>query len=56
MVMVGLVTALAGLATPLSVRKTFVGSAPKGTESLNLAPFEKDLEFRLNRFPSAQSA
>jgi 2-oxoglutarate ferredoxin oxidoreductase subunit gamma len=45
MVMVGFVTALAGLATPAAVRKAIAGSVPKGTESLNLAAFEKGLVF-----------
>ena len=45
MVMVGFVTALAGLATPPAVRKAIVDSVPKGTENLNLAAFEKGLEY-----------
>jgi len=45
MVMVGFVTALAGLATPPAVRQAIVDSVPKGTEQLNLAAFEKGLEF-----------
>jgi 2-oxoglutarate ferredoxin oxidoreductase subunit gamma len=45
MVMVGFVTALAGLATPPSVRKAIADSVPKGTVNLNLAAFEKGLEF-----------
>ncbi|MFZ0962107.1 MAG: 2-oxoacid:acceptor oxidoreductase family protein [Terriglobia bacterium] len=45
MVMVGFVTALAELATPLAVRKAIADSVPKGTEELNLAAFEKGLEF-----------
>ncbi|MGD0222149.1 MAG: 2-oxoacid:acceptor oxidoreductase family protein [Terriglobia bacterium] len=45
MVMVGFVTALAGLATPQAVRKAIADSVPKGTEKLNLAAFEKGLEF-----------
>ena len=45
MVMVGFVTALAGLATPPAVRKAIADSVPKGTENLNLAAFEKGLEF-----------
>jgi 2-oxoglutarate ferredoxin oxidoreductase subunit gamma len=45
MVMVGFVTALAELATPQSVRKAIADSVPKGTENLNLAAFEKGLEF-----------
>jgi 2-oxoglutarate ferredoxin oxidoreductase subunit gamma len=45
MVMVGFVTALAGLATPQAVRKAIADSVPKGTGNLNLAAFEKGLEF-----------
>jgi len=45
MVMVGFVTALAGLATPQAIRKAIGDSVPKGTENLNLAAFEKGLEF-----------
>ncbi|HXW15561.1 MAG TPA: 2-oxoacid:acceptor oxidoreductase family protein [Terriglobia bacterium] len=44
-VMVGFVTALTGLATPPAVRKAIADSVPKGTENLNLAAFEKGLEF-----------
>ena len=45
MVMVGFVTALAGLASPEAIRKAIGDSVPKGTENLNLAAFEKGLEF-----------
>jgi 2-oxoglutarate ferredoxin oxidoreductase subunit gamma len=45
MVMVGFVTALTELATPPAVRKAIAASVPKGTENLNLAAFEKGLEF-----------
>ena len=45
MVMVGFVTALTGLATPEAVRKAIADSVPKGTESLNIAAFEKGLAF-----------
>jgi 2-oxoglutarate ferredoxin oxidoreductase subunit gamma len=43
MVMVGFVTALAGLASPEAIRKAIRDSVPPGTESLNLAAFEKGL-------------
>ena len=56
MVMVGFVTALTGLATPAAVRKAIAGSVPKGTESLNLAAFEKGLEFGLSKLSSPQAA
>jgi 2-oxoglutarate ferredoxin oxidoreductase subunit gamma len=45
MVMVGFVTALTGLATPPAVREAIADSVPQGTENLNLAAFEKGLEF-----------
>jgi 2-oxoglutarate ferredoxin oxidoreductase subunit gamma len=45
MVMVGFVTALTQLATPPAVRKAIADSVPKGTEALNLAAFEKGLEY-----------
>jgi 2-oxoglutarate ferredoxin oxidoreductase subunit gamma len=45
MVMVGFVTALAEFASPPAVRKAIAESVPKGTENLNLAAFEKGLEF-----------
>lgn len=44
MVMVGFVAALTDLASPQAVRKAVETSVPKGTESLNLAAFEKGLE------------
>jgi 2-oxoglutarate ferredoxin oxidoreductase subunit gamma len=44
-VMVGFVTVLTGLATPAAVRQAIADSVPKGTENLNLAAFEKGLEF-----------
>ena len=48
-VMVGFTTAVTGIATPEAVRKSIRESAPRGTESLNLAAFEKGLEFGLSR-------
>ena len=54
MVMVGFVTALTGLATPPAVRKAIADSVPKGTEKLNLAAFEKGLEF--GQSPALRSA
>jgi 2-oxoglutarate ferredoxin oxidoreductase subunit gamma len=47
MVMVGFVTAMSRLATPDAVRKAVADSVPKGTEALNLAAFEKGLEYGL---------
>lgn len=44
-VMVGFVTAMTGIASPDAVRKAVQDSVPKGTESLNLAAFEKGLEY-----------
>ena len=45
MVMVGFVTALTQLATPQAVRQSIANSVPRGTENLNLAAFQKGLEF-----------
>src|SRR5208283_5409095 len=56
MVMVGFVTALAALATPQAVRKAIADSVPKGTESLNLAAFEKGLEFGQGLLSASQAA
>jgi len=56
MVMVGFVTALAGLATPPAVRQAIAGSVPKGTEKLNLAAFEKGLQFGQSQLASAPAA
>lgn len=56
MVMVGFVTALAGLATPASVRKAIAGSVPKGTQELNLAAFEKGLQFGQGLLTASQAA
>ena len=56
MVMVGFVTALTGLATPPAVRKAIADSVPKGTENLNLAAFEKGLEFGQSMLCSPHAA
>jgi 2-oxoglutarate ferredoxin oxidoreductase subunit gamma len=56
MVMVGFVTALAGLATPQAVRKAIVDSVPQGTGNLNLAAFEKGLEFGQSLLAAAHAA
>ena len=45
MVMVGFVTAVTGLTAPPAVRQAIADSVPKGTEKLNLAAFEKGLDF-----------
>ena len=45
MVMVGFVTAMTGIASPQAARKAVEDSVPKGTESLNLAAFEKGFEY-----------
>jgi len=45
MVMVGFVTALSDVASATAVRQAIAESVPKGTEKLNLAAFEKGLEF-----------
>ena len=56
MVMVGFVTALTGLATPAAIRQAIAGSVPKGTESLNLAAFEKGLQFGQSKLLTPHSA
>ncbi|HTS70642.1 MAG TPA: 2-oxoacid:acceptor oxidoreductase family protein [Terriglobia bacterium] len=56
MVMVGFVTALAELATPAAVRQAVAASVPKGTDKLNLAAFEKGLEFGQGKLCSAPAA
>jgi 2-oxoglutarate ferredoxin oxidoreductase subunit gamma len=56
MVMVGFVTAMSGLATPDAVRKAVAGSVPKGTETLNLAAFEKGLEYGLAQIAAGTQA
>ncbi len=45
LVMVGFTTALTGVASPEAVRKAIPESVPPGTESLNLAAFDKGLEY-----------
>jgi 2-oxoglutarate ferredoxin oxidoreductase subunit gamma len=56
MVMVGFVTAIADLFRPDTVRKAIEDSVPKGTESLNLAAFEKGLEYGLAQRAAAPNA
>ena len=56
MVMVGFVTAITGLATPAAVRKAIATSVPPGTENLNLAAFEKGLEFGQSQLCSSDAA
>jgi 2-oxoglutarate ferredoxin oxidoreductase subunit gamma len=45
MVMVGFVTAMTGIASPQAARNAVQDSVPKGTETLNLAAFEKGFEY-----------
>jgi len=45
MVMVGFVTAMTGIASPQAARKAVQDSVPRGTETLNLAAFEKGFEY-----------
>jgi 2-oxoglutarate ferredoxin oxidoreductase subunit gamma len=47
MVMVGFVTAMTGIAKAEAVRKAVQDSVPKGSESLNVAAFEKGLNYGL---------
>jgi 2-oxoglutarate ferredoxin oxidoreductase subunit gamma len=56
MVMVGFVTAMTSLATAEAVRKAVQDSVPKGTEKLNLAAFEKGLEYGRAQHAAAASA
>jgi 2-oxoglutarate ferredoxin oxidoreductase subunit gamma len=55
-VMVGFVTAMASLTTAEAVRKAVADSVPKGTESLNLAAFEKGYEYGRTLLASTASA
>lgn len=48
-VMVGFTAAVTGIVSPEAARKAVRDSVPPGTESLNLAAFEKGLEFGLAR-------
>ena len=48
-VMVGFTTAVTGVVTPEAARRAVGESVPAGTEKLNLAAFEKGLEFGLAR-------
>jgi len=48
-VMVGFTAAVTGVASPEAVRKAVRDSVPPGTESLNLAAFEKGWEYGVNR-------
>ncbi len=56
MVMVGFVTAMTGIASPEAVRKAIQDSVPSGTEALNLAAFEKGLEYGQSQLAAAPSA
>jgi 2-oxoglutarate ferredoxin oxidoreductase subunit gamma len=56
MVMVGFVTAMTSLASPDAVRKAVQDSVPKGTEALNLAAFEKGLEYGQAQLAGATAA
>ena len=56
MVMVGFVTALAGIATPAAVRNAIADSVPRGTQSLNLAAFEKGLQYGQGLLSAAPAA
>jgi 2-oxoglutarate ferredoxin oxidoreductase subunit gamma len=56
MVMVGFITAMTRLASPEAVRIAIGDSVPKGTEKLNLAAFEKGLEYGQTLIADACSA
>jgi len=47
LVMVGFTTAMTGIANPEALRKAIPESVPPGTETLNLAAFQKGLEYGL---------
>jgi len=47
LVMVGFAAAVTGIVNPAALRKAIPESVPPGTESLNLAAFEKGLEYGL---------
>jgi len=55
MVMVGFLTAMTGVASPEAVRKAVQESVPKGTESLNLAAFQKGLEYGQTQLDSLRN-
>jgi 2-oxoglutarate ferredoxin oxidoreductase subunit gamma len=52
-VIVGFTVALTGVASPEAARKAVSDSVPPGTESLNLAAFEKGLHFGLSQIRAA---
>jgi 2-oxoglutarate ferredoxin oxidoreductase subunit gamma len=56
MIMVGFVTATTSLTTAEAVRKAVEDSVPRGTEKLNLAAFEKGLEFGRNLLSARDAA
>lgn len=56
MLMVGFMTAMAQLTPPDAVRKAVADSVPSGTESLNLAAFEKGLEYGQRQLAAARDA
>ena len=55
-VMVGFTTAVTGIVSPESARRAIRDSVPRGTESLNLAAFEKGLEHGLGKLCTLRSA
>ncbi len=55
-VMVGFITAVTGIASPDAVRKSIRESVPPGTEKLNLAAFEKGLEYGTAQIASSRAA
>ncbi len=50
-VMVGFLTAVTGLVSVEAMKKAVADSVPHGTEAVNLAAFEKGLEYGLTRLP-----
>ncbi len=52
-VMVGFTTGITGVTSPKAARNAIRDLVPPGTDALNLAAFDKGLEFGLNRYGSA---
>ena len=51
MAAVGFFAAMTGLLLPDSAQKAIAGGVPEGTQSLNLAAFEKGYEYGIRHFP-----
>jgi len=51
-VMVGFLTAMTGLVSVEAIKQAIADSVPRGTEAVNLAAFEKGLEYGLAHLPT----